>query len=617
MKKLFYFSLVLIIVFNINSTTAQDAVINLIHINDSHSNLLPNGGRDANLKSKNGGIARAASVIGYAKMQDQETLLLHAGDIFTGDLMWYNYFGFPELAVLQQLGLDAITVGNHEFDAMTENFLGFVLEANSKLSEINFLSANLVANEGEYGSMLKSMMKDYIIKEVKGVKVGIFGMTSAIANVTSLPNPDIIVSDEYVEISKSVVGQLEDEGCQVIIFLSHLGKNADQFVATQVSGINVIVGSHDHIVTQTPIEVIAPDNKTTYIVQAGSFYQYIGSMKIFVENGKFEGIESEIIKLDENIPEEPSVIAMLDDLIAQLPAEQQVLFNTQVAYCENFMSENVPEPTVEGKKSTDVGCLISDAFRDWGTTDIGFTSSGLCSQPLYEGPIVANDVYRMLGYGINEYDGVGYNMVKFRIKGSDLMTSIIFSLMTVFNDNDDEFLPQVSGMNIEYYSEDYSVCNVTVAGQPIDYDKTYSISSSIFVYMFIHDMLGIELQDVEIFPEVSDFKVVLEYIMKKQIISTIAESDNRIVCPVEENEIIYDNNNVAIFPNPVTDVFTFNIGEDVFINSYRIYDFMGNEVMRSDYINNQINVTNLPTGNYSIKFFSNNNVFNQNFVICR
>lgn len=625
MNKIIYFSLLLMINVNLPNLVAQNAVINLLHINDSHSNLLPGGGRDEVLKARTGGLARAASVIGYAKMQDPETMLLHAGDIFVGDLTWYLYYGFPELAVLKQLGLDAVTVGNHEFDAMSENFLGLLMQANVELGEINYLSSNLIPGEGEIGPSLKSYIKDTYVKEVKGVKVGIFGMTSAIANVTSMPNPDILVSDEYLQIAQLQVDKLKDEGCNVIIFLSHLGINADKYVAMNVSGINVIVGSHDHIVTEVPVEVVDQYDNITYIVQAGAFYHYIGSMQINVENGKFSGVVSEIIKLDENIPEEPTTLAMLESLINEQPDETKMLFLTQVAYCNGFMTENVPNPLVEGNKTTDVGSFVADAFKEWGGTEIGFTTSGLTSQPMYEGPIVGNDVYRILGYGVNEFDGVGYNMVKFNILGKDLFSCIMFALGTVYNDGDDEFLPQVSGMKINYYTGDYTQCNITVNDEPLDFERSYSFTSSVFIYFFLTQMLEIELNEVKLFPEMSDFKVLLDYAINKQVINPTSDTDARIVAPVNDSEIIPKLARISAYPNPVSEVITLEFSiEKPDIYSIDVFNLcelnrvhLENQFFDTGNANYQFNVEGLSTGDYFVRIKGSNGIIVGKFAVVR
>ncbi len=84
----------------------QTDTITILHMNDSHSGLAPYGPRTADLKGTRGGIARAASVIGYTKLAENNVLILHAGDFSVGDIFYNAYFGVPELRLLSTLGLD-------------------------------------------------------------------------------------------------------------------------------------------------------------------------------------------------------------------------------------------------------------------------------------------------------------------------------------------------------------------------------------------------------------------------------------------------------------------------------------------------------------------------------
>ena len=95
---------------------ARPATITLLHVNDTHSHLDAWGPKDRHLDGTLGGMAKAASVIAAVRATEPNVLLLHAGDVFHGDLFFNEYFGVPELQLMKQLGFDAMAVGNHEFD---------------------------------------------------------------------------------------------------------------------------------------------------------------------------------------------------------------------------------------------------------------------------------------------------------------------------------------------------------------------------------------------------------------------------------------------------------------------------------------------------------------------
>src|SRR5208283_102587 len=95
---------------------SQGTTITVLHVNDTHSHIDGFGHKDANLNGLLGGIARAATVIGTVKATEPNVLLLHAGDLSVGDPFYNTYFGIPEYQMMLQLGFDAMTAGNHEFD---------------------------------------------------------------------------------------------------------------------------------------------------------------------------------------------------------------------------------------------------------------------------------------------------------------------------------------------------------------------------------------------------------------------------------------------------------------------------------------------------------------------
>ncbi|MCO5251162.1 MAG: 5'-nucleotidase C-terminal domain-containing protein [Candidatus Kapabacteria bacterium] len=603
---LFIFCLIL----GFSISFSEEVEINIIHINDSHSNLLPGKGRDENLKSKHGGLARAVTIIGIEKIQDPETLLLHAGDFSVGDLLWYLNFGIPEIATLKSLGLDAMTIGNHEFDAGTVNLSTLLMTANQDYGDCNFLSANLVANEGySEGYQLKQEVKDYIIKDVKGVKVGIFGMTSGSANMTSIPYPEITVDENYVIIANEQVAKLQDAGCDVIIFLSHLGSKNDMFVAEQTKGIHLIIGGHDHMTTYQPIIVPYDEEHSTYIVQAGAFYESIGGVRITVNDGQITEIKNRIIDLTIEIPEDPAVAASLDYLISELPADVKVMFDTQIAYSSETLTEIVPDVLGAYELSSEVGCLISAAFKEWGGTDIGFTTGGLSAQPLYEGPIVGNDIIRMLGYGVNEYDGVGYNMVKFNIKGSDLYMGILYTLMMSWGAGDDEFFPQVSGIQINFEIGHGGEMFIEIDGVTINLEEYYSLTTTVFVAGILTDFLEIPITDYTLFEENSDFIVLLDFVANLQNITPelVACENIRPFVGDDVPEII--NADVSFSPNPASELVNITVNSAMSGNyDVMIYDYRGMKVsLKNSYFLDgelnqlSVNTSSLPNGAYLVK----------------
>lgn len=555
------------------NVSAQDT-LTILHVNDTHSMLAPVGPRTPDLKGTRGGIARAASVIGSAKMTETNVLTLHGGDIFIGDLFFNVYFGAAEMQIMNSLGFDAMTLGNHEFDLQPSTLFG-ALDAALKEGGFEVLSANTILEDPEV-QPLKNYVKPYTIRTYGSIKAGIFGLTTPSANYFSLPAPAVI-DTSLAQITVQMITALSNEGCNFIIMLSHLGSNLDNLIAADIPGINIIIGAHDHFVFEESRVVYNPAGLPTYILQAGSAYSHVGQAKVIFENGAFN-VTSSLIPLDENIPEESSTAALVDTLIAGIEAKYgQHFFSEQVAYAAGTFNE-IADPFNGRDHSTDVGNLVTDAFRDYSGTDVAITVGGSTSQPLYQGPIVAADVFRMIGYGFNEINGLGYRLTTFRLKGADLTGALQACLsMTQL---DDELLPQVSGMRYSYNTVQGMLVldSVFIGDNPIDPNSDYSVTTNEFLSYALQNLFGIPVQDLKLDSLTTEFQCCLEYILKQG--GTITPVHQQRVTPVSEDipGVPEGFNLKQNYPNPFnpsTNI-EFSIPEKMRV-ILKMFDFLGRE----------------------------------------
>ena len=215
------------------SAWAVTDTLTILHVNDTHSHLLPYGPKDEFGVGTRGGIARAAALIGQVQATEENVLFLHAGDVFIGDVMFNKYFGVPELQILAQLGCDALTLGNHEFD-LTPFVLKLALtEAGFPIPGFDVLCANMDATADPE---LTALVQPWVIKDVGDLKVGIFGLTTEETNAFSMPAPVVITS--CVDGAVAAVTALQSQ-CDIIIGLTHLGFEVDCLIAANVPGIDV------------------------------------------------------------------------------------------------------------------------------------------------------------------------------------------------------------------------------------------------------------------------------------------------------------------------------------------------------------------------------------------
>ena len=182
------------------------------------------------------------------------------------------------------------------------------------------------------------------IKEFGDLKVGIFGLTTPSTNLLSNPSP-AVVSEDIVTIAATMVGTLRTvENCDVVIFLSHLGVALDQVIVSYVPGINVIVGGHDHYKYEEPITMTDPMGGTTWIVQARSNYLNAGKMSLLVDGTNVQLFDYQLIPIDTNIPQEPTVQAIVDGMITDIETFYGIPFFTQpLGYASSFFAEETKD----------------------------------------------------------------------------------------------------------------------------------------------------------------------------------------------------------------------------------------------------------------------------------
>ncbi len=430
---------------------AQTSTITILHVNDSHSTLAPIGPRDQNLEGTLGGIARADYLIGYERTIDPDLLLLHAGDISIGDLFFNRYFQVPELTWMSMIGFDAMTVGNHEFDLTPEALLGSLQNVFPSPSDaFPLLGANIDASAIPD---LDEYIYDYTTKNIGSVKVGIFGLITPATNVLSQPSPVIIEDDveQIMNTAGTTAYILRNvEGCDVVILLSHLGVEFDMAVASMVPGIDAIIGGHDHYKYSTPIAVPNPLGGTTWVVQAGSNYLYVGKMRLTLDaGGNVSLLDYSLIPLDENIPEEPSVKAMVNSMIAEIESYYDTPFYTQpFGYADGFCEEEPSNLSSLGAHDTPVGNLAADAFRSFTGTDLAIHACGSTALPLWEGTFTLSDIFRLNGYGFNTVNTLGFQLATFNMTGQAIWMGLEFGLSQIESGTD--YLLQVSGLEYKY-----------------------------------------------------------------------------------------------------------------------------------------------------------------------
>ncbi len=421
---------------------AGGTTITIVHVNDTHSHIDAFGPKDFHLNGTIGGIAKAASIFGSIRATEPNVVLLHGGDAFVGDFFFNEYFGAVELGLMSQLGFDAMAVGNHEFDLTPMALLGSLSAATPSFP---LLSANLVMSG--YGPDTLGAFSQFIHPSIvidRGVRIGIFGLT-VWDNPTTNCSPFSIV-DPTASIAANAVADLKSQGAVVIICLSHMGFLHDQAIAAAVNGIDVIVGAHDHYLFTKPVPVTRPDGKQTLILQAGAFYMNVGEMHLNVENGNVTLLDYRIIPVDRKVPAVPEIQAVVNSYKPGIEKSFGDVYHKVVgiAACDQELLYDESSQI----RDTPMGDLVTDAMREKGKTQLGFSAIGLINEKIYAGAIVGADVFRSFPYGFDPATGLGFKLVKVSVDGASLIGGIETTL--AFLGVNEDYFPQVSGMTFRY-----------------------------------------------------------------------------------------------------------------------------------------------------------------------
>ena len=226
--------------------------LRIIHTNDHHARIEPVTGGTP-VAPIHGGVSRRKTLIDAIRDQGGNQMLIDAGDIFQGTLWFTQYQGMADLEFYHAMGYEALTIGNHEFDKGPQPLADFI-----KRAQFPVLSANIVTDSS---SPINGLYKPWIIKEVGGQKIGIFGLTTQETPEIASPGQGITFTN-YIEAARKAVAELKAQGVNKIIALTHIGITFDRELARQVDGIQVIIGGHSH--TPMGLQITPPDPSRPY-----------------------------------------------------------------------------------------------------------------------------------------------------------------------------------------------------------------------------------------------------------------------------------------------------------------------------------------------------------------
>ncbi len=262
----------------VNSLRTKEHIV-ILHTNDTHSHIDPNEA-SSSYNPNMGGVLRREVAIEQIEAENENVILVDAGDFVQGT-PYFNFFkGDVEIQMMNKLGYDVAVLGNHEFDNGVDALIYMIEQA-----EFPFIAANYDLSQ----SKLKDYVSPTVILDKGGVKIGFIGLASNPEDLIAKKNFEGITTIDPVKAANEYALKLKEQGCDYIVALSHLGYNSndntgDRMIALKTENIDLIIGGHSHTLLKEEVELRNKAGKTVRIVQAGSNGHRLGRIDLTFED---------------------------------------------------------------------------------------------------------------------------------------------------------------------------------------------------------------------------------------------------------------------------------------------------------------------------------------------
>ena len=494
----------------------------ILYTNDMHSNLIgmaPSSDYtpdELNDDETLGGFARLATLIKKRKDACEgqgPVLVLDAGDYSMG-----TAFGAAvretgaELQLMSQMGYDATTFGNHDFDFGPEGMAKAIGVA-SKAGRIPVIVASNTGIDGSDSTLagIQSLVKEgvvrqHVVLERGGVRFGMFGLMGK-ESVFYTPGAGAIIFPNAIETAREIVQVLrETEKVDVVIALSHGGlvenqdgtftSGDDVTLAKEVPGIDVVVGGHSH----TELEKVIIVNDRTPVVQAGKYSECLGELTITLEGDKLTVDSYVLHPIDDTISGDIGITTEIEKFKKVVTDAVFASRGYRVDEPLVVVEQDVPNTFTDIDASTPLANFVTDADRAATGADIGFTANGMVRSGFTKGKSGVQTVYDVfavtpLGQGIVDATA-GSALVTAYFTGHELKNILEFMLVDS-PVHPGEYFPRTSGMRFHYDPSrpQFDVVTAIELGDldrgyaPIDItgkdDRLYSLTTPLYAAMIM------------------------------------------------------------------------------------------------------------------------------------
>jgi 5'-nucleotidase/UDP-sugar diphosphatase len=447
----------------------------VLHTNDTHGHPVRfSYGSMPNV----GGLPARATLVRQIREKNENVLVLDAGDINTGRAESNLFKARPDIEGYNYIGYDAMVLGNHEFDNPME-----ILKKQMKWAHFPFLSANVTTRTGE------PVARGAILKEVNGLKVAIFGLTTKSTEVIGNPEyvKDLVFEDEC-EVAKEMVPQLRKQA-DVVIALVHMGiypstSKGSKRLASEVSGIDLIVDGHTHTRLDAPVAV---RNQTsghrTWIVQAWKWGLVLGRVDLWIQDKRVIDLKFQTLPINLKEARQRADGTVSYHPLGKEIAEDQALLKRLQPYVDRVMpalAEVIGQARQTFSNSavrngeTALGDLVADSM-EWYTKTLGvdfaIQNGGGIRAELPKGPITKGTLYEILPFD--------NSLVVLTLRGSSVRS--LFEHIANLPADTGAF-PQVSrGLRFTISRRGKTCEDILIHARPLDPNGTYKVVTNSYL----------------------------------------------------------------------------------------------------------------------------------------
>ena len=252
--------------------------LEVLHTNDIHSCIMPlNPNLADTAVAGRGGFLRRVAMIKEERAKNPDLLLIDSGDFSQGSPFYTMFKGDVEIGLMNLMGYDAVTIGNHEFDFGLENMARIF-----KMAKFPVVCANYDFT----GTCVEGLVKPYVIIKRNGLKIGLFGLSPQLEGLVDLSKCKGVTYLDPIEVGNRVAAELKhDKKCDVVICVSHLGwlrpdEMGDQKLLASSKDIDLVLGGHSHSYFKDLRYVNNADGKAVPVDQNGKNAMYVGKLTL-------------------------------------------------------------------------------------------------------------------------------------------------------------------------------------------------------------------------------------------------------------------------------------------------------------------------------------------------